>query len=128
MIPESKWEWYGYSGHFICGSWCRFHMLTKVGKWLISTVGSFVHPLRYGKNEEDEAAWLKVNYPGEDIGCGRKFETMVFLAGKKCNSPTCGCGQPQILNGNELEMLGANDAGMARRNHMKLCRKYAKKD
>ena len=35
----SKWKWFGHAGHFICGTHCRFHPPTQVGKYLISTVG-----------------------------------------------------------------------------------------
>lgn len=35
----SSWEWYGHPAHFICGDKCRFHLATKVGKYLVSTVG-----------------------------------------------------------------------------------------
>ena len=42
MINKADWEWYGNAGHFICGHSCRFHLCTKVGSYLISTVGEYV--------------------------------------------------------------------------------------
>lgn len=130
LLPASAcsaagWEWFGHAAHFICGRWCRFHMATKVGKYLVSTVGEYVHPRHSNGSEMQEAGWLKANAPGEDIGCGRKYETMVFLAGKRCSSKDCGCGLPEI-SGSELDFRGYNTAREARDGHMALCVKWAK--
>ena len=124
-IPPSKWKWFGVSAHFICGTWCRFHMATKVGKYLVSTVGQYVAPRRSGGHEAIEAAWLKEHPNGEEIGCGRFYETMVFKAGKPCAAETCGCGLPGI-DGNELDTYGYLTAGEATRGHMAMCNKWAK--
>lgn len=110
-IKEANWKWFGNAGHFICAQWCQFHLCTKVGKYLVSTVGQYV---------PDE----KVGY--QDIGCDRKYETMVFLAGKPCASKECGCGLPSI-SGSELDYAPANDPKTAKDNHMKLCRKWARR-
>lgn len=48
MINANEWEWFGNAAHFICGRWCRFHLATKVGKYLISTVGEYVSPRNSG--------------------------------------------------------------------------------
>jgi hypothetical protein len=53
-IPVHNWKWFGSAAHFICGRWCRFHLATQVGRYLISTVGEFVHP-RHGGSERAEA-------------------------------------------------------------------------
>lgn len=111
-IPMDEWEWFGNAGHFICGHNCRFHLCTLVGGYLVSTVGQL--PKR-GPDSNDY----------EEIGFGRKFETMVFKAGEKCSVKDCGCGLPQI-EGSELDTGMYNNAGAATRGHMKLCRKYAK--
>ena len=124
--PCNKWQWYGHAAHFCCGRWCRFHLATKVGSYLVSTVGEYVHPRHSNGSEKAEREWLKLNYPGGDIGFGRKYETMVFRAGKPCAAPDCGCGLP-TTDGNELDMLGCNTARAARAGHMKLCRKWAQK-
>jgi hypothetical protein len=107
-IPQKDWIWYGNAGHLICGQWCRFHLTTKVGNYLVSTVGAYIHPQRSQGNEQTEAEWLKTNWPGEDIGFGRKYETMVFKAG------------------DELDMCGYNTAGDAARGHLSLCVKWSK--
>ncbi len=119
------WEWYGNPGHFLCSRWCRFHLTTKVGPWLVSTVGEYVHP-RHSGSEPKEAEWLKDNWPGEDIGYNRKYETMVFRAGEPCMAEGCGCGLPQI-DGTECSSAGYNDAKAAKEGHMRLCQEYARK-
>ena len=121
----SSWEWYGNAAHFICGRWCRFHLATKVGRYLISTVGEYVHPRHSRGSEQAEQEWLRKNYPGEEIGCGRKYETMVFLAGKQCASKECECGLPEI-SGSELDFAGYNTGGDARAGHLRLCAKWSK--
>ncbi len=124
MIPENKWKWFGTPGHFICAQWCRFHLCTQVGRYLISTVGEYIHPRHSQGSEQVEPEWLKKNWPGEDIGWDRKYETMVFRAGKKCSHENCGCGLPEI-SGSELEMRGYNKRGDATNGHLALCRKVA---
>lgn len=118
---RTSFEWFGSAGHFICGRWCRFHLTTKVGPWLVSTVGEYVHPRHGMGSEQREAEWLKDNWPGEDIGCDRKYETMVFKAGERCE---CGCGLPTI-EGSEVDFAGYNDAKSANEGHLRLCDKYA---
>lgn len=124
VIPETEWEWFGDAGHFVCSQWCRFHLCTKVGEWLVSTVGAYVHP-RHGRgSEQQEAAWLKTNWPGEDIGAGRKFETMVFRAGERCAGEECNCGMPEI-DGGDVDFRGYNTTHEAAVGHLALCRQYA---
>lgn len=125
--PESTWQWFGHAGHFICGQWCRFHLTTKVGPWLVSTVGEYVHPRHCNGNERAEAEWLIKNPQGEEIGCGRFYETMVFRAGKPCEEPDCSCGLPSI-DGSEVDFSGYKNAGDATRGHAALCLKYAGMD
>lgn len=124
--PEN-WIWFGNAAHFICGMWCRFHLATQVGKVLVSTVGQYVHP-RHGQGREDlEAQWLKENWPGEDIGCDRKYETMVFLAGEICTLEACGCGLPAI-SGSELDFRGYNRADEANLGHREMCELWASEE
>ncbi len=120
-VPESEWQWFGFSAHFCCGEWCRFHMATRIGDLLVSTVGKYVHPRNSGASENSEREWLAGNPEGEDIGYDRKYETMMFRVDGEC---ACGCGQPTI-DGHELEARGANDSKLARENHMMVCRKAA---
>jgi len=126
-IPISEWKWFGSPAHFICAAWCRFHLCTQIGNYLISTVGEYVHPPRHGMGSElKESEWLEGNWPGEDIGAGRKYETMVFKAGEPCKRLDCNCGLPKITS-DELDFLGYNQAGEATKGHYQLCLKYAEK-
>lgn len=126
MTPQSKWIWFGFAGHFICGRWCRFHLTTRVGKYLVSTVGQFIHPSHSAGNEKSEFEFLKNNPNGEEIGYGRFYETMVFKYGTVCQAKGCACGLPGIAS-SELDMLPANTPGEAQANHLKLCKKWARK-
>ena len=44
MIPKEDWKWFGSPGHYICSRWCRFHLCTLVGQYIVSTIGEYVHP------------------------------------------------------------------------------------
>jgi len=123
---SDKWQWFGLPGHYICGRWCRFHLCTKVGKYLVSSVGMLVHPRHSAGSERAEGEWLAKNPNGEEIGYGRFYETFVFKAGKPCSAKGCSCGQPTI-DGHEIDTAAANDVGTATKNHMEMCRKYAAK-
>ena len=139
---SASWKWFGNAGHFICSHYCRFHMTTKVGRYLVSTVGEMWPPRssreihagvydakwlaenRHLKGDDFDAAYM-TRFGYEGVGCDRKYETMVFKAGAPCKSKACGCGLPTI-SGSELDFLGYNNAKDATAGHMKLCRKWAK--
>lgn len=137
-IPVEDWAWYGNAGHFICGAYCRFHLCTKVGNYLVSTVGQYFPDSQVrellassrsidlkGRGDAREADYMeKVGY--QEIGWDRTFETMVFLAGKICAEKGCACGLPTI-EGSELDFAGYNEAGAAAAGHLRLCRKWAEK-
>jgi len=108
-------RWFGSAGHFICGQWCRFHLATQVGPWLVSTVGDFhsIGQMR-DKGERTES---------EEIGFGRKYETMFFRAGPPCTSATCSCGLP-TTSGVELDMDGYQTAGEATKGHYAMLDKW----
>lgn len=121
-IAKKDWEWFGHAAHFCCGRWCRFHMATKIGNFLVSSVGQYVHPRNSGASEKTESEWLLINPDGAEIGCDRFYETMVF----KCTSGVCacGCGLPNI-DASELEFAGAKTSGEARENHNRICKLVA---
>jgi len=124
LYPIETWEWYGKPGHFIAGPHCRFHMATVVGPWLVSTVGEYVPPRHVAGGDDVEFKWLKENWPGEDIGSGRKYETMVFRVdrGKRCEDESCGCGMPMVADWMEKDFSGYNNAGDATRGHILTCK------
>lgn len=142
-MSAARWKWFGKPGHFICADKCRFHLATKVGKYLVSTVGEY-WPERGSREIHAKVHapdWLAANrhllgdtfdtayfkqFGFETIGCGRTYETMVFRAGATCTRKDCGCGLPEI-SGSELDFAGYNDAGSAQAGHLRLCRKWASK-
>jgi hypothetical protein len=110
LIQGKDWQWYGLPGHFIGSQDCRFHLNTKIGNVIISTVGEY-HPHNSNKPQE--------------IGCDRFYETMVFPAEKEqCN---CGCGMYRVnVNRGELDFKAYDNADSANKGHIKMCIKWAK--
>lgn len=107
-IAEKDWIWQGRAGHF-CGSLdCRFHLATRVGDHLISTVGDY-HPR--GSKEPQQ------------VGLDRLFETMVF-----CADGALKCGCAEMTGWDEVDADGYNTASDAQAGHMAMCRKYASLD
>lgn len=111
VIPRIEWEWFGYPGHFIGARECLFRLCTKVGDYLISTVGDY-------RPFERE--------PRKTIGAGERafFETFVFKAGPRCSDAECGCRQPSI-DGSEIDGECCATAGEAQALHLRYCQKYA---
>ena len=107
---EKDWKWFGHAAHLCVGHDCRFHMATQVGPWLVSTVGEY-----WGSRSVREI---------HAIGCGRKYETMVFRAGAPCDSTECGCGLPEI-DGSEEDCDCYNDVKSATEGHIAMCKKWA---
>jgi len=114
---NNKWEWFGHAGHFIACNSCRFHLCTKVGKYLVSTVGDY-YIMNYSNNREERTPLS--TFDGDDF-----FETMVFRASKRrCTSKECGCGLP-LTRGMDLERVRYSTAKEAKRGHLKLCEEYS---
>lgn len=111
--PMDTWVWVGTPGHFFMADKCAFHLNTVIGRYLVSTVGEMFD--REGCGPELKRL---------DIGPGRKYETMVFLAGAPCD---CGCGWVD-QDSECLEMAPYNDPAAARKGHMAMCLKYAEVD
>lgn len=104
-IPRGKWIWYGSPGHFILSHRCVFHLLTEIGKYMVSTVGDMW--------EEEEM---------KDVWPGAKYETMVFKISERC---PCGCGTPRH-NGREIQTFRSNTAKDATEAHYNLCEKVSR--
>ena len=136
-MSASDWKWFGSPAHFICAEWCRFHMATLVGNYVVSTVGEYIpdesvrellaesRGLKLeGRGEARRADWLKKN-GFEELGYQRTYETMVFKwTGDVCDTAECGCGLPSIDPSEEFECRGYNNAGDATRGHHELCQEY----
>lgn len=139
MIDKAKWEWYGSACHLIVGDDCRFHLGTLIGKWIVSTVGEWLpgEGVREimaksrgikleGMGDERLASWMRHPRGGfEEIGAGRKYETMVFLAGDACKESGCPMRHP--VNGECLDASAYNDAKAATEGHMLICEQWAAK-
>jgi len=122
MVPHSEWRWYGLFGHHICGRWCRFHLATEIGGYLVSTIGEYVPPSA-GSSEQEEREWLKAHPYGDEIALDAKYETKVFRTdGKRC---PCGCGQPDI-EVPEVEGRRYNHPADATAGHYAMCDKWAR--
>lgn len=144
IVATSDWKWFGNAGHFVCSRDCQFHLCTQVGKYLVSTVGEFfpsrrvreihaeIHnPKWFEKNKNLKGEHFDSQYMLEfgfyEIGAGRRYETMVFKAGKPCDSKDCDCGLPTI-NGHELDALFYDERGKAAKGHLELCKKWSIKN
>lgn len=114
-IPADEWVWDGHAAHLIVGSRCQYHLATRIGDYVISTVGEY-RPQK-GTRPDGEGLGGKEYAEFESIGSGRLFETYVFHA--------AGEGFGEISEFNEVDSLVANDHDTATRNHMTMCRKYA---
>jgi hypothetical protein len=117
-MAKVKWKWFGHAAHLCVGPWCRFHLATQVGKYIVSTVGDY-YP--------DESTRKVLGNPPIEIGYQRKYETMVFRAGPKCSEPDCKCGMPIPSDWSELEMAPYNTAGEATQGHYKMCEKWERR-
>ena len=139
-VTKDKWVWMPHAAHYICADKCRFFMATKVGRYIVSTVGEYwpdravreIHARIHDPEWHAEHNHLKGDYYDheymkrfgfEEVGYKRLYETMVFKSKKSDN----GCCPYVIKNATELEMDVYNEASEAYKGHMKMCRTYANK-
>lgn len=107
-----NWQWFGHAQHLCVGRDCLWHLATLLPNgYLISSVGDW--------RPRHKAVGEKLP-PAEDIGYGRKYESLVFRVIRR---EKCGC--PQI-DANEIDSLFANEHPQAAENHIRLCEKWAK--
>lgn len=106
-IPHDQWKWYGYAGHFVGGSRCAFHLCTRIGKVMISTIGHYIP-----KKKDDP----------EPLGLGPDslFETMVF----RCDGeePT---GDAIIPSWDSIDGERYAESKPAEDGHHRYCKKWA---
>lgn len=122
-VPVAQWQWFGNVAHFCCGRWCRFHLTTRVGKWLVSTVGEMVHPRDAGLTSASENEFLQREPLGRTVAGESHFETLVFLITDVCD---CGCRLPH-QNGNSVDSDRYDTRADATKGHMAMCRKWARR-
>ena len=107
MESGRGWKWYGYAGHFIASPLCCFHMSTRVGNKLISTIGDY-------RPRGPDA-------PQCTIGAGKDafFETYVF----ECDGDDVE-GNPNVRDFSEIDGIRYATSLDAERGHYEFCRKY----
>lgn len=109
MQSRAGWKWYGYAGHFVGGKSCAFHLCTRVGGFLISTLGDYYPRSGNGKREPLGAS-------GDSW-----FETFVF----KCDGEE-ESGDPKMADGfTEIDSERYAKSIDAERGHYRFCEKYA---
>lgn len=137
-MKKADWVWMPHAGHFILGDRCRFHLNTYVGNHIISTVGELwsERAVREIHAKIDDPQWLMKNnyllgddfdraymkkFGFEEVGCGRKYETMVFRS-KKSEHKCC----PYVMSSpSNIDFAGYNSGEDAVLGHMKFCNKWA---
>lgn len=142
-VTKDKWIWFPHPAHFICSYDCQFFMATKVGKFIVSTVGEYNpdsqikriyaesrDPEWYKKNMHEKGdAWHYVynkKFGFEDLHHeGWKYETMVFKAQKSPKETKC-CSHSIVVSEMKAEEW-YKTAEEAYKGHMKLCAKFANK-
>lgn len=126
-----------HPGHFICASDCKFHLNTYVGNYVVSTIGEYLPdaPIREiiaksrkvkltGMGDARKSAYMdKIGY--EDIGYGRKYETMVFRAVKSKENKCC---PYRMAVSSESDFRGYTTPENAYAGHLELCEEWAKKE
>lgn len=124
-----------HPGHFICARDCKFFLNTYVGGYIVSTVGEMFPdaPVReiFARSRGIKLEGIgdarlhdymkKIGF--EEIGFGRKYETMVFKAGKSKDK----CCPFTATNYSELDCDGYNSAGDAYKGHLAMCKKWSSK-
>lgn len=103
---EALEKWYGYAGHLIVGKQCAYHLCTRVGKYLISTVGHYLP--RSGDKMDTVGA-----------GSADFFETHVF----PCDGETAD-GNPNVTDWDEIGGERYATSVEAERGHYKWLNKY----
>lgn len=136
-ITKDKWIWMPHAAHFVFGTECKFHLSTKVGKYIISTIGEWLPDYQAreirahikgitltGEGEHRLADYMnKIGYEELHFG-GYKYETMVFPA-KKHNGDTCCPWRAVILKDIDKNLYKTREEAF--KGHYKMCDKYSKK-
>lgn len=106
-IPAEKWKWYGYAGHFIAGSKCAYHLSTRIGKYLVSTLGDY----------HDRSGERQTIGAGE----GLFYETMIFHCRGEAKTGDAIIGSWSSVDGERYAT-----SLEAERGHYRYCKKFAR--
>ena len=107
-IPVDEWVWYGYPCHLIVSAYCLFHMGTRIGNVLVSTVGD------YRPDGPDNLVRTLPASPGS------YYETMVFLCDGEDED-----GDPNVIDWGEIDVDVYDTHRNARNGHRAICEKWA---
>jgi len=114
---EQGWVWMPHAGHFVDGARCAFRLNTYVNGYIVSTIGELSIEDYVNRNTGEILPDTTI----VDIGLGRKYETMVFLA-KRSEFDCC----PYIRANNiEIDFYACNSPGEAYQAHLEMCKKWA---
>jgi len=145
-VSKEDWFWMPHVAHLCVGNWCRFHLATYVNGHIISTVGEYLPDSdvrrcilegnitrSFHSEEEKEKMRLVLSKIGDDfdryyinllgyeeIGCNRKYETMVFAA-EKIDEECC---RYYALIEFCIDSIGYNCPSEATRGHYAMCEKF----
>lgn len=134
-MSKENWVWMPHPAHFICSKHCQFILSTYVNGYIISTVGEMIFPSdvnRILKRDDHEILKLQGDnfdreyfkkYGYKEIGYGRLYETMVFVAKESCK----GCCPYVAKNWSEINFEGYEDSDSAMKGHYAMCEKYDKR-
>lgn len=141
-IPKDKWIWMPHPAHFICAQDCKFFMATKIGKYIVSTVGEYFPDYRIrkifaesrgkvieGKGDEYDRNYMReIGFEELHFG-GWFYETMVFKAIKSSRkgNQACKACPFQIESGQNIDEKWYKTPEEAYKGHYKLCNKWANK-
>jgi hypothetical protein len=105
---HKSWKWYGYAGHLIISRDCAYHLNTRVGSFVVSTVGAY-----YPKGQKEM----------ERIGAGKHdfFETYVFHCMGEVNGDA-------VVNHSEIDGKRYKNSRKAEAGHYAMCWKWRAKD
>lgn len=125
-----------HAGHLCVAKYCQYKLNTCVGDYIVSTVGEYLPQANVreifaesrgvkleGIGDDREWDYLKkLGY--EEIGYGRKYETMVFKA-RQATSDEEQCCPYRVADHGELDCKGYNDASEAAQGHWAMCEKWS---
>ncbi len=118
-IPRDQWRYTGSAGHWIMGRYCRWHLRTEIGSFLVSTVG--------------EAPDRTLSRPDKEVLVttgieGETYETMTFpLSLDRCMSAECDCGERIVHDWGGISCKRTHTRGEAQRAHDEECERVARK-